>query len=124
MSREFGKQHLWKEPSLEVFSRGDERWSAGAHLRPQALVTVSSTGPNLLNPLEAYEVDFSGSNLSLKMKEPLLRWDTRLIIPYETTLPLKVVESVVDMSKGRAEIIEVGSGFFSRTLANITGLRV
>jgi len=70
------------------------------HLRHQALPDSSTTtGPNILNPLEAYEVDFSGSSLLFKIKE----WSStlghrRVIMPTESVVIVKVVESVVDMS--------------------------
>ena len=70
------------------------------HLRRQVLPDSSTTtGPNVLNPLEAYEIDFSGSSLSFKIKE----WSAtlghrRVIMPTESVVIVKVVESVVDMS--------------------------
>jgi hypothetical protein len=60
---------------------------------------LSTTGPNIFNPLEAYEIDFSASSLSVKIKE----WSAtlghrRVIMPTESSFIVKVVESVVDMS--------------------------
>jgi hypothetical protein len=69
-------------------------------LRHQALSTsLSTTGPNIFNPLEAYEMDFSASSLSVKIKE----WSAtlghrRVIMPTESSFIVKVVESCVDMS--------------------------
>ena len=71
-----------------------------SHLRHQALSnSLSTTGPNIFNPLEAYEIDFSASSLSVKIKE----WSAtlghrRVIMPTESSFIVKVVESVVDMS--------------------------
>jgi hypothetical protein len=71
-----------------------------SHLRHQAFSnSLSTTGPNIFNPLEAYEIDFSASSLSVKIKE----WSAtlghrRVIMPTESSFIVKVVESVVDMS--------------------------
>ncbi|MGH7954533.1 MAG: hypothetical protein ACREOZ_01080 [Gloeomargaritales cyanobacterium] len=84
-----------------------------SHLRPQILKLAektcaqpTSTGPNISNPLEAYEVEFSTASLSVKIRE----WTStlghrRLIIPSETTVFLRVLESVVDMSFGEIAFI-------------------
>jgi hypothetical protein len=49
--------------------------------------------------LKAYEIDFSGSSLSVKIKESSTSLaHRRIILPPETTVMVKVVESVVDMS--------------------------
>lgn len=71
------------------------------HLRHQSLpeASTSTTGPNVFNPLEAYEIDFSGSSISFKIKE----WSStlghrRVIMPTESAVIVKIVESVVDMS--------------------------
>ena len=71
------------------------------HLRRQSLpeASASTTGPNVFNPLEAYEIDFSGSSISFKIKE----WSStlghrRIIMPTESAVIVKIVESVVDMS--------------------------
>ena len=56
------------------------------------------TGPNVTNPLEAYEIDFSRSMVILKIKESnVTLGHRRLIIPSETSFRLHVMESVVDM---------------------------
>ena len=72
-----------------------------SHLRHQALSgsSLATTGPNVFNPLEAYEVDFSRSSILFKIKE----WSStlghrRVIMPTESSVIVKVVESVVDMS--------------------------
>lgn len=96
-------------PELEIFE-GSRLISllAGAltgrisgHLRHQSLpeASTSTTGPNVFNPLEAYEIDFSGSSISFKIKE----WSStlghrRVIMPTESAVIVKIVESVVDMS--------------------------
>lgn len=72
------------------------------HLRPQAVsesLATTSTGPNVFNPLEAYEVDFSGSSILFKIKEcSSTLGHRRVIMPTESVVNVKVVESVVDMS--------------------------
>ena len=87
---------------ISLFS-GTFSGNVTSHLRPQdkssSISPYSSIGPNLYNPLEAFEIDFSTSGLSLKFKE---LWSTlghrRIIFPTETTFSVNVVESVVDMS--------------------------
>jgi len=70
-------------PELEIFEGshlcshilGTFDGSITCHLRPQSekssmsKMAVSSSGPNVFNPLEAYEIDFSGSSISLRLKE-------------------------------------------------------
>ena len=71
------------------------------HLRPQILDdhTVESLSKNVFNPLEAYEIDFSGSNVGLKISEAnATLGHRRLIIPSETTVGVSIVNSVVDMA--------------------------
>ena len=111
--KEFPELDIFEGTKLRSLFSGAMSGSASAHLRPQKLSsTVTSTGPNIFNPLEAYEIDFSGSNLSLKMKETSASLGhRRLIIPTETTLSLKVVESVVDMSAEGQTKCEVGWDF-------------
>ena len=75
----------------------------GFHLRPQnlskACLSSSGTAPNLFNPLEAYEIHFSGSSVSLKIKEASATLGhRRIIIPTESTFGVSIVESVVDMA--------------------------
>lgn len=111
--KEFPELDIFEGAKLRSLISGVMSGSAGAHLRPQKLsTTVSSTGPNIFNPLEAYEVDFSGTNLSLKLKETTASLGhRRLIIPTETTLALHVVESVVDMSAEGQTRCEIGWDF-------------
>ena len=62
-------------------------------------VALSSAGPNIFNPLEAYEIEFSGSSLLVKLKESTTTLGhRRVIIPTEAAFNLKVVESIVDMT--------------------------
>jgi len=111
--KEFPELDIFEGAKLRSLVSGAMSGSAGAHLRPQKLSSkVSSTGPNIFNPLEAYEVEFSGSNISLRMKEMTASLGhRRLIIPTETTLSIKVVESVVDMSAEGQTKCEVGWDF-------------
>ena len=111
--KEFPELDIFEGAKLRSLLAGAMSGSLSSHLKPQKLSsTVTSTGPNIFNPLEAYEVDFSGSTLSLKMKETTASLGhRRLIIPTETTLSLKVVESVVDMSAEGQTKCEVGWDF-------------
>ena len=76
------------------------------HLRPQNLneivtssVKRSGIGPNVLNPLEAFEIDFSDTNITLKIKEATVTiGHRRVIFPSESTFSLTTVESVLDMA--------------------------
>jgi len=71
------------------------------HLRPQDIKksTKSSVGKNVFNPLEAYEIDFSGSSVALKMKEgSATLGHRRIIVPTESTFGIVIQESVVDMA--------------------------
>lgn len=73
-----------------------------AHLRPQSSLSIKNTlittGPNVFNPLEAYEIDFSGSSLSVKIKEfSTTLGHRRIMFPAESTFLIQVTESVVDM---------------------------
>jgi len=102
-------------PELEIFEGsklvstilGSVDGSITCHLRPQSEVTVSSSssGPNVFNPLEAYEIDFSGSAVSLRIKESSFNLDhRRIIVPTESTFALKVQQSVVNMMfEGKTE---------------------
>jgi hypothetical protein len=97
--KEFPELDIREGVKLQTFVSGLIGGSVKAHLRPQKLSLVASTiGPNVFNPLEAYEIDFSRSSLSVKLKE---FWSTlghrRIMFPAETTLYINVLESVVDM---------------------------
>jgi len=81
---------------LEQYSNG----RIACHLRPLSkLSTASGIGRNIFNPLEAYEIDFSHSCVSLGMKEAnATLGHRRLIIPTESNFTVTIVESIVDMS--------------------------
>lgn len=111
--KEFPELDVFEGTKLRTVLAGIVVGGVRAHLRPQVLTApVSSTGPNIFNPLEAYEIDFSGSSLSLKMKEfTASLGHRRIIFPTESTLVVKVVESVVDMGfEGKTEC-ELGWDF-------------
>lgn len=84
-----------------------------SYLRPQKLSSaLSTTGPNIFNPLEAYEIEFNGSSVSLKLKEySATLGHRRVIIPTETTVAVKIVESVVDMSLNGSTSCELSWDF-------------
>jgi len=92
-------------PELDIFDKlcssilGTCDGSITCHLRPQRLLSsTSSSGPNVFNPLEAYEIDFSGSKVSLRLKEANFNLGhRRVIVPTETTFAVKVLKSVVNM---------------------------
>lgn len=92
-------------PELDIFHKlcsyilGTCDGSVTCHLRPQRLLSsTSSSGPNVFNPLESYEIDFSGSKVSLRLKEATFNLGhRRVIVPTETTFAVKVLESVVNM---------------------------
>lgn len=71
------------------------------HLRPQDISNQAkgSLGKNIFNPLEAYEVDFSGSKVDIKLKEgKSTLGHRRIIFPAESSLGLVIQHSVVDMA--------------------------
>ena len=77
-----------------------------AHLRPQDLhSSLLGTAPNIYNPLEAYEIAFSGSSISLKIRESSATLGhRRIIMPTETVFVVSVIESIVDMAfEGKTE---------------------
>ena len=98
--KEFPELDIFEGVKLQSLLSGAFTGRVSCHLRPQNLSTsVSTIGPNKKNPLEAYEIDFSRSNLSFKIKESSTTLGhRRVIIPTETTIMVKVVNSVVDMS--------------------------
>ena len=68
--KEFPELDIFEGDQLRTILSGIIGGSIRAHLRPQALDSlVETTGKNIYNPLEAYEIEFSGSNLNVKMKE-------------------------------------------------------
>lgn len=67
---EFPELEIFEGSKLCSFILGTFDGTVTCHLRPQTLVASSSSlGPNVFNPLEAYEIDFSGSTVSLRLKE-------------------------------------------------------
>lgn len=97
--KEFPELDVHDGVKLHTHLSGVIGGSVRAHLRPQQQTPQhSSLGPNVFNPLEAYEIDFSRSSLSLKMKEySSTLGHRRVMFPAETTFQIQVVESVVDM---------------------------
>ena len=105
--KEFPELEIYEGTKLRAFTSGKLGGNVNCHLKPQKLApAVTTTGPNLFNPLEAYQIDFSGSNVSVRIRESTTALGhRRIIIPTETTLKLRVVESIVDMSmEGKSEL--------------------
>ena len=104
--KEFPELEIFEGAKLRSLTSGKLGGGIKCHLRPQKLSSsLTSTGPNIFNPLEAYEIDFSGTSLSVRLKESSTSLGhRRIILPPETTLMVKVVESVVDMTlEGKTE---------------------
>ena len=104
--KEFPELDIFEGDQLRTILSGIIGGSISAHLRPQALGSlVQTTGRNIFNPLEAYEIEFSGSNLSVKMKEfSAALGHRRIIFPTETAFVVSVIESIVDMGfEGRTQ---------------------
>ena len=97
--KEFPELDIREGARLHTLLSGLISGSIKAHLRPQKLSSVTvTTGPNVFNPLEAYEIDFSRSSLSVKMKEfSSTLGHRRIMFPAETTFYINVLQSVVDM---------------------------
>jgi hypothetical protein len=69
---EFPELEIFEGSKLCSFILGTFDGCVTCHLRPQHLSNAlkpSSSGPNVFNPLEAYEIDFSGSSVALRLKE-------------------------------------------------------
>jgi hypothetical protein len=98
--KEFPELDVFEGTKLRAYTSADLGGHVKFHLKPMELTsTPDSAGPNIFNPLEAYEIDFSGSNLSARIRESTTSLGhRRIIIPTETTLKVKVVESRVDMT--------------------------
>eukprot|EP00980_Cylindrotheca_fusiformis_P030098 scaffold24364_cov132-Cylindrotheca_fusiformis.AAC.3 len=104
--KEFPELDIFDGVKLRALTSGKLGGTIHCHLRPQQIATArSTTGPNIFNPLEAYEIDFSGSTLAVRVKESTTSLGhRRVIIPTETTVKVKVVESVIDMAmEGQTE---------------------
>lgn len=97
--KEFPELDIFDGVKLKTNLHGMLSGSLRAHLRPQHFSgCMSTTGPNVFNPLEAYEIDFSGSSGSIKMKEYTVSiGHRRIIFPSESTFVVNVIESIVDM---------------------------
>jgi len=105
--KEFPELEIFEGTKLRAYTSGKLGGGVKCYLKPQKLTpSVSTTGPNVFNPLEAYEIDFSGSNFSLRLRESTTSLGhRRIIIPSETSVKLRVVESIVDMSmEGKSEL--------------------
>jgi hypothetical protein len=104
--KEFPELDITEDTKIRARASGKLGGSIKCHLRPQKRSSsMSTTGPNIFNPLEAYEIDCSGSSLSVRVKESTTSLGhRRIIIPTETTVKVKVVESIVDMAmEGRSQ---------------------
>lgn len=99
--KEFPELEIFEGVKLQTHMSGVIGGSIHAHLRPQSTdgsSNISTTGPNVLNPLEAYEIDFSNSSLLIKMREfSSTLGHRRVMFPAETTFHINIEESVVDM---------------------------
>ena len=103
--KEFPELDIFEGTRLRALTSAKVGGSARCHLRPQKMLpSLSTSGPNMFNPLEAYEIDCSGSSLTMRIKESMASLGhRRIIIPTETTVNVKVVESIVDMTmEGRS----------------------
>jgi hypothetical protein len=101
--KEFPELDVFEGSKLCSFVLGTFDGSVMCHLRPQSVSKntslSSTTGPNVFNPLEAYEIDFSGSSVSLRLKESSFNLGhRRVIVPTESAFAVKVLQSVVNMS--------------------------
>ena len=104
--KEFPELDIFEGDQLRTILSGMIGGSIRAHLRPQALESlIETTGKNIYNPLEAYEIEFSGSNLNVKMKEfTATLGHRRIIFPTETAFVVSVIDSIVDMGfEGRTQ---------------------
>ena len=97
---QFPELEIFEEDKLYSLFSGNLNGRIACLLRPlSALATASGIGRNIFNPLEAYEIVFSGSHVSLCMKEAnATLGHRRLIIPTESKFNISIVESIVDMS--------------------------
>lgn len=76
-------------------------------------------GKNVFNPLERYELDFSGSKVFVKLVEAnATLGHRRIIIPSESTVGVSIVRSVVDMSFEGSTQCEVHWDFQVSVLKN------
>ena len=98
--KEFPELDVFEGTKLRSFTSADLGGNVKFHLKPMKLTaTPDSAGPNIFNPLEAYEIDFSGSSVSTRIREAIMSLGhRRIIVPTETTIKARVVESRVDMT--------------------------
>ena len=92
---------IFDEQKLESLLSGSINGRISCHLRTQDVSNqvMGSLGKNTFNPLEAYEVDFSGSSVALKLKEGnSTLGHRRIILPAESSFGLVIQHSVVDMA--------------------------
>lgn len=111
--KEFPELDIFDGATLRAFLNGAVQGSVRAHLRPQSIAkNVSATGPNVLNPLEAYELDFSKSSLCAIMKECSLSLaHRRVVFPAETSFVVSILQSVLDMGFEGKTQCELGWDF-------------
>ena len=105
--KEFPELEIFEGTKVRGYTSGKLGGSIKCHLKPQILTSsVTTTGPNVFNPLEAYEIDCSGTDFALRLRESTTSLGhRRIIIPSETTVKIRVVESIVDMSmEGKSEL--------------------
>jgi len=120
---DFPEIEVFEDQRLHTILAGSIDGTIGFHLRPQALKQDRgvATEKNVYNPLEAYELDFSGSNVSVKITEAnstlghrrliipseryvyLLNINTCKIFfshvtPFSSSFGVHIIHSVVDMS--------------------------
>lgn len=99
--KEFPELEVYEGIKLKTNLSGSLNGRVQSHLRPQPLTTAAAAapaGPNIFNPLEAYEIDFSGTSLSVKMREyAAVLGHRRIILPAESAFVIGIIESVVDM---------------------------
>jgi hypothetical protein len=105
MVKDFPELDIFEGTKLRALTSAKVGGTVRGHLRPQRMLpSFSTVGPNMFNPLEAYEIDCSGSALTMRIKESMTSLGhRRVIIPTETMVQVKVVESIVDMTmEGRS----------------------
>lgn len=98
---EFPELEIFEDQRLESTTAGSIDGSIGFHLRPQKIGSSQnkSTSKNVFNPLEAYEIDFTGSNVGVKLSEGKVELGhRRLVIPSEATFGVHILKSIVDMA--------------------------
>ncbi len=100
---QFPELDIFDDQKLQSLLNGSIDGSIKFHLRPQddckkaSIESILKT--NVLNPLERFEIDFSGSKVFLKLVESnATLGHRRIIIPSETTIGVSIVKSIVDMS--------------------------